>query len=218
MASAAIQRSVSERALQTFLGHADLRSTQRYVRLSGTRARVGVRPGFVGDAAVAEDPINNHKHTQEDVVEAAGLEPGAKPPRSLKPRGSGSQFLSAGGASVQPMRTGGSLLAAMVRGCVPVWALARRSSRARPGAGNRARCGGRPRLARDLVEEGDHLAVDVVGPLLLRPVTAVLQPDGLLEVGDHCQKAVRLRPERQELEVLLTDEEERRLLDLASAS
>jgi site-specific recombinase XerD len=34
MATEAIRRGVSERALQAFLGHADVRSTRRYARLA----------------------------------------------------------------------------------------------------------------------------------------------------------------------------------------
>jgi site-specific recombinase XerD len=44
MATDAVRRGVSERALQTFLGHTDVRSTRRYARLSAAALVSVLRP------------------------------------------------------------------------------------------------------------------------------------------------------------------------------
>jgi hypothetical protein len=54
MATDAVRRGVSERALQTYLGHADVRSTRRYARLSD-EALVSVLRTPPRDAATEDD-------------------------------------------------------------------------------------------------------------------------------------------------------------------
>ncbi len=75
MATDAIRRGVSERALQSFLGHRDLRSTRRYAQLSD-QALVSVpRRLFVGGLSVAPNTVEKPKQKQGDVVSPAGFEP-----------------------------------------------------------------------------------------------------------------------------------------------
>ena len=78
MATDAIRRGVSEPGPpNTFLGHADVRSTRRYARLSDGALVSVLRPGFVGDLSVDSEPQENPEDNQEDMVEAAGFEPAA---------------------------------------------------------------------------------------------------------------------------------------------
>ncbi len=74
-ATDAVRRGVSERALQTFLGHQDVRSTRRYAQL-GEHALVSVlRPRFVGGLSVAENRVANPLKSQRELVELRGIEP-----------------------------------------------------------------------------------------------------------------------------------------------
>ena len=76
-AAEAMRRGVSERALQVFLGHADIRSTRRYARFSEHALVSVLRPGFVGDLSVAEGPTKIPLQKRGKMVEAAGIEPAA---------------------------------------------------------------------------------------------------------------------------------------------
>ncbi len=75
IATDAIRRGVSERALQSFLGHRDLRSTRRYAPLSD-QALVSVpRRPFVGGLSVAPHTVAKPEQKQGDLASPAGFEP-----------------------------------------------------------------------------------------------------------------------------------------------
>ena len=58
MATEAIRSGVDERALQTFLGHADVRSIRRYAQLP-EHALISVLRGRVGDLSVPVQRLIN---------------------------------------------------------------------------------------------------------------------------------------------------------------
>jgi integrase len=82
-ATDAIARGVPERHLQTYLGHADVRSTRRYARLANSALIQVLRPGRATPAeadlsrtcpACKERPCNCAESSMK-MVEAAGIEP-----------------------------------------------------------------------------------------------------------------------------------------------
>ena len=84
MATDAIRRGVSERALQSFLGHRDLRSTRRYAQISD-QALVSVpRRPFVGGFSVAPNAVEKPEQKQGDWASPAGFEPAADRRKSPK--------------------------------------------------------------------------------------------------------------------------------------
>ncbi len=74
MATDAIRRGVSEHALQTFLGHADARSTRRYARIS-EHALIAVLRPRVGGLSVAENAVGKCLKKQDNLVIPTGVEP-----------------------------------------------------------------------------------------------------------------------------------------------
>ena len=82
MATDAVRRGVSERALQTFLGHSDARSTRRYARMSDEALVSVLRPRAESrdeDLSLAcrwpETPIRKGAKTREKVASPTGIEP-----------------------------------------------------------------------------------------------------------------------------------------------
>ena len=75
MATDAIRRGVPERALQTFLGHSDVRSTRRYARISEHALIAVLRPRFVGGLSVGEKSRKKAERNQTVLVIPTGLEP-----------------------------------------------------------------------------------------------------------------------------------------------
>ena len=82
MATDAVRRGVSERALQTFLGHSDARSTRRYARM-GDEALVSVlrdrRANDSSDLSPAclqpDSRSRNTANQQQKVASPTGIEP-----------------------------------------------------------------------------------------------------------------------------------------------
>ena len=74
MATDAIRRGVSERALQTFLGHRDVRSTQRYARMP-EHAIISVLGSRVGGLSVAQNPSEKANQNRDVLVVPTGVEP-----------------------------------------------------------------------------------------------------------------------------------------------
>ena len=72
---------------QTFLGHADARSTRRYARISEHALIVVLRPR-VGGLSVDEYAVGKCLKKQDKLVVPTGVEPGAKRRKSLKPKDS----------------------------------------------------------------------------------------------------------------------------------
>ena len=83
MATDAVRRGVSERALQTFLGHTDIRSTRRYARLSEEALISVLRPRELtpsGDALsrtcpAAKTPNRKRLIYKGKLASPTGLEP-----------------------------------------------------------------------------------------------------------------------------------------------
>ncbi len=75
MATDAVRRGVAERALQTFLGHADVRSTRRYAQLSDHALVSVLRPRFVGGLSVAEKQLRKSANLRSNLASPAGFEP-----------------------------------------------------------------------------------------------------------------------------------------------
>jgi hypothetical protein len=84
MATDAVRRGVSERALQTFLGHTDSRSTRRYARLSEAALVSVFRPqeptpqsdDLSRTCPAAKSPPRNRLIRQEKLASPTGCEPG----------------------------------------------------------------------------------------------------------------------------------------------
>jgi integrase/recombinase XerC len=83
MATDAVRRGVSERALQRFLGHADVRSTRRYAKMADEALvsvlRVRTKPSSEEDLSrtcPADFPrTSNHLNSQGKLASPTGLEP-----------------------------------------------------------------------------------------------------------------------------------------------
>jgi len=89
MATAAVRQGVDERALQTFLGHADVRSTRRYAQLP-EHALISVLRGRVGDLSVAASSAKKPKQNKPLLVVPTGVEPVSSKRKSSKTKTSGS--------------------------------------------------------------------------------------------------------------------------------
>jgi len=74
-ATDAIRRGVQERHLQAFLGHADVRSTRRYARLSEHALVDVLRPGFVAGLSLAKKRREKPFINSDLVASPAGFEP-----------------------------------------------------------------------------------------------------------------------------------------------
>ena len=83
MATDAVRRGLSERALQAFLGHRDVRSTRRYARLSDEalvsvprpRAATPESDGSSCNCPAAWKPSSNHPIHNDKVASPTGFEP-----------------------------------------------------------------------------------------------------------------------------------------------
>ncbi len=92
MATDAVRRGVSERALQTFLGHTDVRSTRRYARLSEAVLVSVLRPPDVTPSSddlsrtcpAGELRARNQSISQNKRASPTGFEPGRKKRKSPK--------------------------------------------------------------------------------------------------------------------------------------
>ncbi len=84
IATDAIRRGVSERALQSFLGHRDLRSTRRYAPLSDQALVPVPRRPFVGGLSVAPHTVAKPEQKQGALASPAGFEPAGFVRRSWK--------------------------------------------------------------------------------------------------------------------------------------
>jgi hypothetical protein len=88
----AVRRGVSERALQTFLGHTDVRSTRRYARLSAAALVSVLRPPDVAPSSddlsrtcpAGELASRNRSISQDKRASPTGFEPGEKRRKSAK--------------------------------------------------------------------------------------------------------------------------------------
>ncbi len=74
MATEAIRLGVDERALQTFLGYKDVRSTRRYAQLP-EHAMISVLRGRVGGLSVARLRAEKPKRIKHSLVVPTGVEP-----------------------------------------------------------------------------------------------------------------------------------------------
>jgi hypothetical protein len=74
MATDAVRRGVSERALQTFLGHKDVRSTRRYARMP-EHAIISVLGSRLGGSSVVANPSEKAIENRDLVVVPTGVEP-----------------------------------------------------------------------------------------------------------------------------------------------
>ena len=98
MATDAVRRGVSERALQRFLGHADLRSTRRYAKMADEALVTVLRPGV---ASAEEEELShgcptgisttrNSLNSKQKMASPTGLEPVLDRRKSAKKKGSDS--------------------------------------------------------------------------------------------------------------------------------
>ena len=87
MATDAVRRGVSERALQVFLGHSDARSTRRYARFSEHALISVLRPrpprpaerSFVAGLSLAEKTQKSVEENQRVMASPTGFEPVSSP-------------------------------------------------------------------------------------------------------------------------------------------
>lgn len=92
MATDAVRHGVSERALQTFLVHTDVRSTRRYARLSEAALVSVLRPPDVTPSSddlsrtcpAGELASRNRSISQDKRASPTGFEPGRKKRKSAK--------------------------------------------------------------------------------------------------------------------------------------